>query len=49
VVRLIFARFRELGSAHQAFISMRAQQIHFPRPSAGKRFVAFRVDADPLP
>jgi hypothetical protein len=41
VVRLIFARFRELGSAHQAFISMRAQQIHFLRPSAGKRLVAF--------
>ena len=42
VVRLIFARFRELGSAHQAFISMLAQQIHFPRPSAGKRLVAHR-------
>jgi hypothetical protein len=37
VVRLIFARFRELGSARQAFLSMWAQQVHFPRPSDRKR------------
>src|SRR5437868_11902254 len=41
VVRLIFARFCELGSARQAFLSMRAQQVHFPRPSDGKRLVVF--------
>src|SRR3954471_7351377 len=41
VVRLIFARFRELGSARQAFLSMWAQQAHFPRPSDGKRLVVF--------
>jgi hypothetical protein len=41
VVRLIFARFRELGSARQAFLSMWAQQVQFPRPSDGKRLVVF--------
>jgi hypothetical protein len=41
VVRLIFARFRELGSARQAFLPMWAQQVHFPRPSDGKRLVVF--------
>src|SRR5207244_8316424 len=35
VVRLIFARFRELGSARQVFLSMLAEQVHFPRPSTG--------------
>lgn len=40
-VRLIFARFRKLGSARQVLLSMRADQIHFPRPSDGKRLVAF--------
>src|SRR6202158_4559453 len=39
--RLIFARFRELGSAQQVLLSMRADQIHFPRPSDGKRMVSF--------
>jgi len=33
VIRLIFARFRELGSARQVLLSMTADQIHFPRPS----------------
>jgi len=33
VIRLIFARFRELGSARQVLLSMKADQIHFPRPS----------------
>jgi excisionase family DNA binding protein len=41
VVRLIFARFRELGSARQAMLSMRAEGIHFPRPSDGKKLVSF--------
>jgi hypothetical protein len=40
VVRLIFARFRQLGSARQVFLSMVAEQVHFPRPSDGKKLVA---------
>jgi hypothetical protein len=41
VVRLIFARSRELGSARQVLLSMIAEQVHFPRPSDGKKLVAF--------
>jgi excisionase family DNA binding protein len=41
VVRLIFARFRQLGSARQVFLSRIAEQVHFPRPSDGKKLVAF--------
>jgi len=41
VIRLIFARFRELGSARQTLLSLRADQVHFPRPSNGKKSVAF--------
>ena len=33
VIRLIFERFRELGSARQVLLSMTTDQIHFPRPS----------------
>ena len=40
-VRSIFARFRELGSARQVLLSMTADQVHFPRPSDGKRMIAF--------
>src|SRR2546423_8255072 len=40
VVRLIFARFRQLGSARQVLLSMVAEQVHFPRPSDGKKPVA---------
>jgi excisionase family DNA binding protein len=40
-VRLIFARFRELGSARQVLLSMTKDQVHFPRPSDGKKLVAF--------
>ena len=36
VIRLIFVRFRELGSARQVLLSLRAQQVHFPRPSDGR-------------
>src|ERR1700740_2491917 len=36
-IRLIFARFRELGSARQVLLSMKADQIHFPRPSDDKK------------
>src|SRR4029450_10991014 len=39
-IRLIFARFRELGSARQVLLSMTADQVHFPRPSDGKKQVA---------
>jgi DNA invertase Pin-like site-specific DNA recombinase len=33
VIRLIYARFRALGSARQVLLSMQAEQIHFPRPA----------------
>ena len=32
VIRLIFSRFRELGSARQVLLSMTEEQVHFPRP-----------------
>src|SRR5881396_271678 len=41
VIRLIFARFRKLGSARQVLLSMSADQLHFPRPSDGKKLVSF--------
>ena len=41
VIRLIFARFRELGSARQVFLSLLGEQVHFPRPSDGKKLVNF--------
>ena len=40
-VRLIFARFRELGSARQVLLSLAADQLHFPRPSDGRRMITF--------
>jgi DNA invertase Pin-like site-specific DNA recombinase len=40
-VRLIFSRFRQLGSARQAHLSLKAEEVHFPRPSDGKRMVSF--------
>jgi len=40
-IRLIFARFRDLGSARQVLLSLAADQLHFPRPSDGKRMIAF--------
>jgi DNA invertase Pin-like site-specific DNA recombinase len=40
-IRLIFARFRKLGSARQVLLSMTADQVHFPRPSDGKRLTSF--------
>jgi len=33
VIRLIFTRFQELGSARQVLLSMAADGVHFPRPS----------------
>jgi DNA invertase Pin-like site-specific DNA recombinase len=41
VIRLIFARFRELGSARQVLLSLAAEGICFPRASDGKRLVSF--------
>src|SRR6201992_3870462 len=41
VIRLIFTRFRELGSARQVLLSMTKDQVHFPRPSDGKKLVTF--------
>jgi excisionase family DNA binding protein len=41
VIRLIFARFRELGSARQVLLSMTTDQIHFPRPSEEGRMTNF--------
>src|SRR5277367_5788039 len=41
VVGLIFARFRELGSARQVLLSMLAEGVHFPRPSDGKKLISF--------
>src|ERR1700741_4252072 len=41
VIRLIFARFCQLGSARQVFLSMKADQIHFPRPSDEGRMTSF--------
>ena len=41
VIRLIFARFRNLGSARQVLLSMTAGQVHFPRPSDEGRMTNF--------
>lgn len=41
VIRHIFARLRELGGARQALLSMKADQIHFPRPSDKGRMTSF--------
>ncbi|WP_233214176.1 recombinase family protein [Pollutimonas nitritireducens] len=41
VIRLIFSRFRELGSARQVLLSLRAEQVHFPRPSDGRTLAHF--------
>lgn len=40
-VRLIFARFRQLGSARQVLLSLAGEHMHFPRPSDGKKLVSF--------
>ena len=41
VIRVIFARFGELGSARQVLLSMMADQIYFPRPSDEGRMTNF--------
>jgi excisionase family DNA binding protein len=40
-IRLVFERFRQLGSARQALLSLTADGLCFPRPSEGKRMTAF--------
>lgn len=41
VIRLVFERFRQLGSARQAHLSLTAESVFFPRPSDGKRLTSF--------
>ncbi|MDO8325664.1 MAG: recombinase family protein [Cypionkella sp.] len=41
VIRLIFTRFNELGSARQVLLSMTADKIHCPRPSDEARMTSF--------
>jgi DNA invertase Pin-like site-specific DNA recombinase len=41
VIRLVFARFRALGSARQVHLSMIAERIHFARPSDDGRMTGF--------
>ncbi len=41
VIRLIFARFGELGSARQVLMSLRKEQVCFPRPSDGRTLTSF--------
>jgi excisionase family DNA binding protein len=40
-IQLIFERFRKLGSARQVLLSLAADEVHFPRPSDGKKMVSF--------
>lgn len=40
-VRQIFERFRQLGSARQVHLSLRQEQVHFPRPSDGRQMISF--------
>ena len=41
VIRLIYERFRKLGSARQVLLSLSTDGVHFPRPSDGKKMVSF--------
>ena len=45
-IRLVFERFRLLGSARQTHLSLAAEGLVFPRPSDGKRLTA--VDWTPI-
>jgi DNA invertase Pin-like site-specific DNA recombinase len=40
-IRLIFERFRLLGSARQTHLSLAAEGVFFPRPQDGKRLTSF--------
>ena len=41
VIRLVFERFRQMGSARRTHLSLAAEQVVFPRPSDGKRLTSF--------
>jgi hypothetical protein len=41
LIRLIFAGFRELSSARQVLLSMKADRIHLPEPSDEGRMTNF--------
>lgn len=41
VISLVFSRFRQLGSARRVHLSLMADEVHFPRPSDGKKMIAF--------
>ena len=39
--RLVFSRFRQLGSARQVHLSLKAEGVYFSRPSDGKKMTSF--------
>lgn len=41
VIRLVFGKFRELGSARQVLLWMASQSIHFPYPTDGRTLTSF--------
>jgi hypothetical protein len=41
VIRLVFQKFRELGSDRQVLLWMASQNIHFPYPSDGRTLTSF--------
>lgn len=41
VIRLVFSKFRELGSARQVLLWMTSENIHFPYPSDGRTLTSF--------
>ena len=41
VIRLVFERFRQLGSARQTHLSLTAEGVFFPRPSGAARLTSF--------
>ena len=41
VIRLVFKKFQELGSARQVLLWMRREEVYFPRPSDGKKTISF--------
>lgn len=41
VIRLVFAKFRELGSARQVLLWMAAEGLHFPYPTDGRTLTSF--------
>jgi Recombinase len=41
VIRLVFQKFRELGSARQVLLWMASEKVHFPYPSDGRTLTSF--------